>query len=740
MIKLTEQQQAIVEHDEGPALVYAVAGAGKTTTMVHRIERLVREGVFEPRRMLATTFNRAAATEIRTKLRCWRHCEPVKATTLHAFGYSIIRQAVRRRYLRPVRVLDQPDKLLYEALRLLRRKDVWFKDELDQLDKDDFLTYVSACKGNLEYADLSAANLPLSGLKLASQAVAPTTFLSWYVDLYRIFEQVRIKANWITFDDMLLQGWEVLIKHPDVLSYVRNLFHCVLVDEFQDINFAQSEILDLIVAEHLNYMAIGDDDQTIYEWRGANPKFILNFEARYEAKKYLISDNFRSPASQIALANEVIQHNKKRENKFLSLTQGFNGRVFLHSEANEEKMARHLVEQIELALKDGLQPEELVILIRIYAQTPYIEQFMIEKRIPYLIVGSVPFYRRTEVVTLLNYCHVAMIDKKLQAGQELTVKDIETFTKAWRNIYNRPKRYLSRVISDKIRDTMLFHQLPFERALAVMGSDINFWLEEKLFKFLRTLDWLSRHLDMPATKLLDKLEKRLDYKHYLEESSGFPETGQAKAATVDAFIQYAKGKGNILEFIDHLQDISFGQLHTVREHGNDDSRFVKIMTIFRAKGLEWDTVFVPHCNRGTIPFGKDKRRLEEERRLLYVAMTRSRKYLHLYWTSPISPFLVEANLEKTLDEVLRLQKILTSAPNEWQRQELPLVANGIERFRLKRFFSEWWQIPAERKQEIAKLMLASYNEKDEALEEQADKSLSPNEVKFWERFSGDNHD
>jgi len=705
MIDLTEQQHAIVNHNYGPALVFAVAGAGKTTTMVHRIERLVREKVFLPRQILATSFNRAAAGEIRAKLRQWRYCEPVKATTLHALGYSIIRRAVQQRYLPPVRVLDKAESLLYETLREVRRREYWFKEELEQLDKDDFLNYVGRCKGNLHYANLKQARLPASGVQLARQAKAPSRSLSWYVDLYELFEELRVRNQWITFDDMLLTGWECLIRHPEILSYVQTLFQSVLVDEFQDINYVQSEILDLMVASHRNYMAIGDDDQTIYEWRGAKPDFILSFKERYKAKTYLIHDNFRCAAPQIVLANEVIQHNKKRVKKHLSLTQGFCGEVFLNMEEQEEMMAYNLVEDIKLALDSGVPPTDLVILIRLYAQTPYIEQFLISKQIPYLIVGNVPFYRRPEVVTLINYCRVAMIEEKLRQGQKLTIQEVEQFSKAWQNIYNRPKRYISRKLSEKVRHAVVLHHAPLERVLAMMSGEVSYWMASKVRKIARDIAWLADNLNRPAQMILKRLEERLDYVEFLMETSGFPETAAGKAATVEAFINYSYKKGNVYEFIQHLEEISFGQLHTNNQYGADTSHFVKLMTIFRAKGLEWDAVFVPHCTMGTIPFGGNPDGREEERRLLYVAITRSRQDLYLYWTPPLSPFLEDIRVEKMVKSVEKLKALLTSDPQGWEPETISFIANKVYDFKFERFIERWWSESDTLKEKAAKRII-----------------------------------
>ncbi len=351
----TPQQQAVIDHNTGPALVFAVAGAGKTTAMVHRIERLVREGVFPAERILATSFARANVRDLREAMKQWPHCGRVHLRTLHALGYQILRQAQAQGHVRGLRLGGEDDEegsggqtILGKTLTEARRRNVPFKKELDGLDWTDFLAYVGYCKGNLQYAHLERAGLPAAAAKLATQAEPPAN-LSWYLDLYRLYEEVRQSQGAITFDDMLLTAWECLLRFPPLLADVRNLYQCVLVDEFQDINLVQSELLDLLTPQR-NYMAIGDDDQTIYEWRGADPRFILTFDRRYKATTYLINDNFRCPAAPLVLANQVIQFNQKRHPKQLSLTKGFHGETSLHQVKDVAEMAREIVRRVAAAL------------------------------------------------------------------------------------------------------------------------------------------------------------------------------------------------------------------------------------------------------------------------------------------------------------------------------------------------------------------------------------------------------
>ena len=704
---LTEQQQAIVDHNIGPALVFAVAGAGKTTAMVRRIERLAREQIFPPDRILATSFSRATVQDIRTALKRWPHCADVRLVTLHALGYRVIRRAQQCGYL-PRVAFDNSDEsdlsrsIVYQTLAVARNRRVAYRDELEGMDVEDFLTFVSACKGNLRYANLEQADLPSPGQTVATQAQPPEN-LAWYLDLYRLFEELRCEQGQITFDDMLMTGWELLVRHADLLAEFRRQAECVLVDEFQDVNLAQAEILDLLTAPHRNYMAIGDDDQTIYEWRGADPRFILTFQQRYDAQVYLIDDNFRCKASQVVLANRVIEHNRKRRPKRLGLTQGFAGSTRVAFAESHAYLGRGLVQEIQAELAAGRPPDEVAVLVRIYAQTPYIEHFLIAAAIPYRIVGGVPFYQRAEILTLLNYLHLGLIERDLQAGVVLSPEQVTKLGDAWRNIYNQPKRYLSRDWSDRVRELVLRQRLPLSQALRATSADLTqVRRAEKITQLADLFTWLAGvDADLPASQVLQELEVRLGYRDYLRESSGFPETGAGKAANVTALLDYAQDRGSIPTFLQHLQDSAAAMADDSAGQGER----VTITTIFRSKGLEWPMVFIPHCNEGTFPFGEEER-IEEERRLLYVAITRSKLHLRVYCLKhvPISPFLREAEYRQTLDAVSAMQSSLARDPATWGRQDALVMARYPPRYHLERYFSRWWQVSPDTRAGVASMI------------------------------------
>ncbi len=748
--KLTPQQRAIVAHNMGPALVFAVAGAGKTTAMAQRIARLVAERVFPAAQILATTFNRSAAEELRERLKGWQGCEKVDVRTLHSLGGAIINTAFRRGYLPHIqksafaRIDQAGDHILNKALGVARNTKTSYVDELNNFDRQEFQTMLGIWKGQLAYADLAGARLPNAAQGIARQAVAPRG-KEWYLALYQLYEEVRRDEGMITFDDQLMSGWELLIRHPDLLTEWQARYRAVLVDEFQDVNQAQAEILDLITAPHRNYMAIGDDDQTIYEWRGADPGFILNFEQRYRAQVYFMTENFRCTAGQIVLANAVIRHNKKRRVKELQLTQGFDGVTAVYAHADAEGMGSIIAEQVIAAQKAGLGLKDIAILVRVYSQTPPVEQALITLDIPYVVEGDLPFYLRPEVQALVDYCRLAFLERQLAGGDALSPEQAKQFSQSWRQIYWQPKRYISRDLSQQIEAQVIRTGQPLRTTLRLFATQASASVGEKLTQLGETLHWLAdalppgRNAEQPSAKILRELDDRLGYRRYLEEESGFAESGAARADTVTAFLEYAEGKGNLFTFLQTLRQLAARQPgkagHRVQQNSEDK---VTITTIFRAKGREWPVVIVPHCNEGFLPY-KTADNIEEERRLLYVAITRARRDLHLHYIEKfeISPFLLEAQHVALLGAVQRLATAADKSPEHWTEGDQRAIAAYTEPLNLGSYFGDWagWQEP-ERQQAAGSMMAFFRRVADQKLFGRL--KLRPNFADLWRRLAAGN--
>ncbi len=708
-LPLTDQQQRIVAHNHGPALVFAVAGAGKTTAMVHRVERLVRERIFAPQRILLSSFNKMAVDDLGKALQRWPHCQSVSRLTLHGLGYKIVRDAAqlgRTTQLAQdaLKVHGEERQILWAARDLARQRGVITPGDLDALDEQDLLNYIGACKGNLCYADLAAADLPAAALTVARQAEAPPG-LPWYLDLYRLFEEVRRTRGWLTFDDMLLQSWELLVRLPDMLTRWQQTYDALLIDEFQDVNLAQAELIDLLARSHGNLMAIGDDDQTIYGFRGASMSFFRTFSERYRATIYEMSDNFRCRISQVVLARKVIEQNRDRQPKALTATRGFGGETALRFTLDSSSMGRQMVADIQALQAMGIAGSAMVVLVRLTAQTPPLEQALIEADIPYYVEGEEPFFLRREIVDLLKYVELANYDATLRTGQRLNGNQHEPFTNCWRSLYNRPRRYLSRQFFQETVHAVLRQGSPLSEILLDLRDSLSERTAASVQILADLLVWLTdARKTLPASDLLRELDWRLGYQDFLLKNSGFAERGGGFAANVAAFIDYAQGKGTLEQFQAHLVELAAER----RIRAANDPQAINIRTIHKAKGLEWPVVLVPNCNAGIIPVGGTLD-LEEERRLLYVAITRAKLRLYLYAAvggdAQLSPFLATAAASTILQRTAELEQMLTSDPLAWSAVEAVHLLTFPRLYGQERFFRSWWQ-PTVARERIAGRLLA----------------------------------
>ena len=731
MSPLTPQQQLVVAHDRGAALVFATAGAGKTTTMTARIERLVRQHLFRPGEILATSFNRDAADAIKRNLKR-RGVEGVQVQTLHGLGYGIVRQAGKLGLL-PAASENKGGfdgverRILWAALDEARRRKVEYVAELNRLDQDDFLSFVARSKGNLAYADLSRVELSPSARRIASQASAPDD-RAWYLPLFRLFEDVRRSRGWISYDDMVTSAWELLMAHPGLLKSVQSAYACLLVDEFQDVNLAQAELIELIARPHGNLMVIGDDDQTIYEWRGAQPRFILDFEKRHKAKVYFLEDNFRCRASHVALANAVIVHSPARSPKSVKLTQGFDGETVLHRPADEAAQGQAVVEQVQRALRDGRRAEGIAVLVRLFAQTAPIEAALLEAGVPYRVEGERPFYQREEAKVLLDYIRLGQIEADLLAGRPLSDDAIDEFLDLWPRLRNRPNRYLPKAVGEEIGRWVAEKQQPLNTALRAFasrtGKSSGGRGGEQMEKFAADLRWLAGQVqpdaigNRPAHALLTELDSRLGYRAELLRSSGDESLGRAKAGAIDALLQLAHGQGSVERFIRFVE-----QLESSHQRRKGGAELVTLTTIYRAKGLEWPVVLLPGVSEGTLPYERGGS-LDEERRLLYVAITRAQERLHLFAPAdrPLSRFLQEADAENVLAQVSGIRHALSLPPARRGVDELQAVAVTAKGLGFYSFFAFWWSGDELYRQQMAQAILTRL-------------SLSTEDRRFWQALA-----
>ncbi len=699
-VNLTDEQQSIVDHDMGPALVFAVAGAGKTTTMVRRIERLVRERVFKPERILATSFSKATVTDLQKALSAFPHASTVHVKTLHGLAYQILRDAQKLKLGPELKLPDDvesaPHAILNGALSLTRSSRASFLVELDSLDREDFFAYVGGCKATLAF---TRERYRLLQGTVATKAQPPPT-LSWYLGLFNLYETVRLDMGALTFDDLVPEAWARLVQYPSFAKRYQDLYDAVLVDEFQDTNLSQVELLDILVSGHRNVMVCGDDDQGIFGFRKASNSFILGFAKRYGAVSYRISDNFRCFAEHTILANHVIQRNRVRAPKQLFPVRGFGGATVIESHNSADEMGTQIAENVRNAIDQGLRADQIAVLVRLYAETGAVETALIEQGIPYKIVGNVPFYDRPENTLLLKVLQVALIERRAASGP-MGATDKAQLSEVWWDVLRTPKRYVRRDAADTLLRSILIHDTPPSVALLTAGG-MSGYAGPKLVALGQTLTWLVEAMEKgtSAYALLLELETRLEYKTFLLESSGFVETGQGKAQNVDAFIEYARGKGDA--------EALLAQIERARAaHNGTHGAQVVISSIFRAKGLEWPHVIVPAVNYGHIPAAGNDTDLSEERRLFYVGLTRTKATLELHVVKNRPPSIFMEGLSNLRNAAQASREAFDKPLDQWGATEAVAVA-VVDVYRyLDRYVEVWSGMEAPEQQQLAQWVLAA---------------------------------
>ncbi|MFB6231306.1 MAG: ATP-dependent helicase [Salinibacter sp.] len=735
--RLTDEQQRIVRHGQGPALVFAVAGAGKTTALVHRVAHLVEEGV-PPGDILASSFSRATVHDLEEGLEALG-LSGVGCRTLHSLGRRLIKRAeAEHHWSRRLGDEDMNPARLGPVLagralsRLARERDI---DDHDlDIGRGELEDQISAWKAQLCYPDLEAAALPEAAREEARQAEHDNED---FVTLYRYYEEERTQEGWVTFDDMLLEGWEALLRFDDLRAQAQRAYDYVLIDEFQDISRVQHQMLDVLTEPHRNYMAVGDDDQCIYEWRGADPSFILDFREEYGAEEYLIRDTFRPQAQHTTLANAVIAHNDRRRDKHLNLTRGFGGSVQVEPAEGAAAEARQMAGVIEGHLEQGRTLPEMVVLVRQYAQTPPLEQVLIDRDLPYQIVGNVPFYRRRPVQVLLRHLFWGTLEAKVRDdGWFDHWRNAQRYVDRFQTLMQAPNRYVSMDLVTRICREAVGRETSVTDLLAASMGKMHDRTAERVERFLETAEGLLKRLDDPAHETVGWLIEALDYEEHLRRHSAFEELADRRIQTARSLIDFSRGHPDTASVLARIKEISFD-----RPERGPQTDVLEIRSIHRAKGREWSIVFVPGCNDGTIPASRDDHgaasappgkvtaeededsargtsaaRQEEERRLFYVALTRAKEELRLSYdrTEPPSPFLGEADVEHRLALCEQVRQVTERPAGDWDAEDVAWLCIGAGELHLRRYLEAWWRPAAEQRR-----ALAAHLGRPEALQEAA---------------------
>ena len=656
---LNPEQRAAVEHFEGPILALAGAGSGKTRVLTNRIAYLIEEHGVDPASILAVTFTNKAAGEMRQRVRTLLGQEPAGMWigTFHSIGARLLRRHAPRLGWSPNFSIYDSDQSLREIKRVMDRLNIPQK----RWHPEAVRAAISGAKNQL--VD------PEQYTRLAADA-----FTQVVADVYVQYQAALKDQNAFDFDDLLVKPVELFQNIPGILQMYRERFKFVLVDEYQDTNHAQYKFLELLAREHGNLMVVGDDDQSIYGWRGADIRNILDFEKDFPATRTIrLEQNYRSTANILDAANHVIAQNKKRKGKTLRTEAGPGDLLTKVESLDERDEAEWIVTEMEERLQQNRTrtPRDFVVVYRTNSQSRALEEALIRHDLPYQIVGGTRFYERREIMDVLAY--LRLISNPRDAG-------------AFDRIVNYPRRG----IGDTSKTALLAWAAekrigPLEAASR--ASEISSLRGAAVSSLVAFAELIQRYTALASHlkvgELLEKLIEEIGLLDALREEG--PE-GEDRIENVKELVAgaYANAEDSEVDGEDagsedaeegftaldlFLQRVSL--IADVDKH-DPDANAVTLMTLHNAKGLEFPFVFISGLEDGLFPLARaydEPDLLEEERRLFYVGITRGEEKVYLTFArtrrragevlacipssfmAPIPPRLVESKVTPSLARV-----------------------------------------------------------------------------------------
>lgn len=585
--KLNTAQQKAVCHETGPMLVLAGPGSGKTTVLLCRISRLLERGLAKPQEILALTFSKAAAEEMKSRFENLNGASGVSFGTFHSIFFRILRS----RYGWNVEQIFQE-----EERRSILRNSI----EAEKWDIPDLEEYISQF-----FSQLSLMNSELEQPNRFTPVGMP---VEEFRKLYRAYEGYKERHEKLDFDDMLTQCYQLLREDAAVREYWQRKYKFILVDEFQDVNQAQFACLQILAEKHQNLFVVGDDDQSIYAFRGARPDFLLHFPTLYPAaKKVTLNTNYRSTERIVNLAERVIGNNEVRFVKNMKGIGEAGDKVTFFLAEDAAKEAAHIAEKIGILLDEGVPLTEIAVIYRTNLQGGAFARELYKRGIPYdLRDNSGNVYEHWVAKDLLAY---------------LLLAENEESDSALRRILNKPKRYIGKDLLAEA-EAMPYTLL---RSFFVCPS-LKGWQEENLENLRIDLNQIRKRTPYDALKYIRKV---IGYDEYLEEFAAYRRTSaQVLQEIADEIMETAKDCADVRSFREQLERLSLQMKEQSRKKGQKRNG-VALMTMHGAKGLEFRAVFLPSLVEGIVPHEKGMDTVAEERRLFYVAMTRASEKLCL---------------------------------------------------------------------------------------------------------------
>ena len=587
-MSLNHAQTEAVAHNKGPCMVLAGPGSGKTLTIAKRIEYLIMKHKVRPEEILVITFTKYAAWEMKNRTRsiCGPSSYAVTFGTFHGIYYGILKWAYR---LNQSNLLSDEEK--YRILREILPGIDW--DQEPEADEEkDYLQELAIEIGNVKNNCMDIEEY---------EPVKYTT--EKFRKLYRTYEETKKKYRKIDFEDMLIQCRDLFMKRPDILKKWQEKFQYILVDEFQDVNQAQYDVVRMLAAPQDNLFVVGDDDQSVYGFRGAKPGIMMEFMKDYpKARQILLDVNYRSSGYIVKGALRVIGNNKIRFEKKIEAFRKPDETVHVQEVKDPVQEAEYVLERIREYREKGVSYTEMAVLYRTNVDARAMSELMTEYQIPFVMKEHLNnIYEHFIALDMISYL-------RLSQG--------EYDRKYFLQIANRPNRYLT-------RESMKTGNVSYE-SLRRYYRDKD-WMVDRIDQ----LEWDMKMIcDKTPYAAIQYIRKRMGYDEFLKEYAAYRKSSSEDLfALLEEIWQNSKGYGTIKEWFEHIE--SYGKMLKEQNKKNGEKEGVNLMTMHAAKGLEFDTVFVIEANEGSCPYKKATadEEIEEERRLFYVAMTRAKRKL-----------------------------------------------------------------------------------------------------------------
>ncbi len=589
MTGLNELQKKAVCHKEGPCLVIAGAGSGKTKVLTTRIANLIEEGVL-PYHILAITFTNKAAKEMKERIAKMTDARDAFIGTFHSFGLRIIRENVLKLGMnRNFTILDTDD--VNSLIKKIMKEKGFDPKEVAPSYIRNRISFIK----NEMLTDEEAEKYLQSDMEQIAFSV------------YKEYNQKLKKNNSVDFDDLLRLPVLLFRQNPEVLEHYQDKYQYILIDEYQDTNEVQYKLVKMLAKKHKNIFVVGDPDQSIYQFRGANYKNILNFEKDYSNTEVIsLEDNYRSTKMILDAANSVIRHNKERKEKNLRSHHGDGVKTKYMRAYDEKDEIQMVLKEIQKLLNDGYHKKDIAVFYRTNAQARVVEEQFLKSNIPYRVVGSFYFYSRKEIKDLISY--LRLIQNK---DDDISL----------RRVINTPKRGIGTSSIEKlerladVEGVSMFDAISSGKELQFKNLILELQKDKESMSLTELVDCVLEKSGLKSELELDEsLESELRLDNLMEFKS-ITATYEENTGSVDL--------GDFLEEISLVADIS--------EH-KEEGDVVTLMTLHSAKGLEFPVVFLVGMEEGLFPHQNsfnEEDGIEEERRLCYVGITRAKEKLFL---------------------------------------------------------------------------------------------------------------